>query len=325
MSFHPKRDSGFIRWALILLLWSLSVSAAENLSPAQDSPQQMAEKLGVKLPRLPWHLADIWWKFEKPIDHFESLSMEVTIDRDVPTNYNLYISPVGIAKINGMDFYGGLQTAINGWASKTNQQRVFPGKGAIFSRWSPDKKKPIGLDFVRLAPDGLCESAGYEGEFCSVRRPFAWTKGTYTYSVVKGDTELAKGNPQTWFHCLVRSHATEELNWIGSLRFEGADFQFWNQHAAFVEVYSTKILPRSNIPKVNVTFGYPLINGARPKLVRASANYNPKSSPACARAKGIGDRVVVEVGEMFTRTPEQGQERIELKLPPNSEAPDSSR
>ena len=187
----------------MLLLVSTCARADEELSTAQESPKQMAEKLGIKLPALPWHVADIWWKFDKPIEHFETLTMDVTIDRDVPTNYNLYISPVGIAKINGMDFYGGLQTGINGWASRTNQERVFVGKGAIFSRWSHDKKKPIGLDFVRLASDGLCESAGYEGEFCSVRRPFAWSKGTYTYSVIKGDTEMVKGEPQTWFHCLV--------------------------------------------------------------------------------------------------------------------------
>ena len=44
--------------------------------------------------------------------------MDVTIDRDIPESYNLYISPVGIAKINGLQFYGGLQTNVNGWASK---------------------------------------------------------------------------------------------------------------------------------------------------------------------------------------------------------------
>ncbi|EEF57481.1 hypothetical protein [Pedosphaera parvula] len=299
-------------YVAVLMVFSCLVGRAEDLSVVQEAPEQMAGKLGVKLPSLPWHVADVWWKFEKPIEHFESLSMEVTIDRDVPTNFNLYISPVGIAKINGMDFYGGFQTGINGWVSRTNQERVFVGKGAIFSRWSHDKKKPIGLDFVRMPADGLCESAGYEGEFCSVRRPVAWTKGSYTYSVVKGDTEVIKGEAQTWFHCLVRSHATEEVTWIGSLRFEGTDFQFWNQHAAFVEVYSTKILPHPGIPKVNVTFGYPRLNGTKPKLVKASANYNVKSSPACARAKGAGDCVVVEVGEIFARKSEEGQEKIDL-------------
>jgi hypothetical protein len=313
MEFQLRKILVCISVATGLLTFSVA-GKAEELSVSQESPEQMAEKLGVKLPALPWHVVDVWWKFEKTVEHFESFSMDVTIDRDVPTNYNLYISPVGIAKINGMDFYGGLQTGINGWASRTNQERVFAGKGAIFSRWSHDKKKPIGLDFVRMAAGGLCESAGYEGEFCSVRRPFAWSKGTYTYSVVKGDTEMINGEPQTWFHCLVRSHAADEVAWIGSLRFEGTDFQFWNQHAAFVEVYSTKVLPHPSIPKVNVTFGYPRFNGIKPKLVKASANYNVKRSPACAKVKGAGDCVVVEVGEMFVRKAEEGQEKIDLNV-----------
>ena len=35
-----------------------------------------------------------------------------------PKATNFEHSPVGIAKINGLQFYGGLQTNVNGWASK---------------------------------------------------------------------------------------------------------------------------------------------------------------------------------------------------------------
>jgi hypothetical protein len=303
-----------------LVALSLGVASlhAEDLSPAQDSPAEMAKAAGVTLPHLPWHVADVWWEFQNETEHFESLSMDVTIDRDIPSEYNLYVSPVGIAKINGMDFYGGLQTNINGWASKESRERVFPGKGAIFSRWSNDKATPIGLHHVRMAADGLCESAGYEGEFCSVRRPFAWTKGTYTYSIVKGDTETIDGKPHTWFHCLVRSHATGEVTAIGSLRFEGTDFKFWARHAAFVEVYSTAKVPASNIPKVNVTFGYPLINGAAPAMKKASVNH-PQSgdaaAPACAKAHADGANVVVEVGPIFTRPENESRYPLAVVAP----------
>jgi len=126
-------------------------------------------------------VANIWWDFRKQVEHFTSLEISVTIDREIPTNYNLYVSPCGLANINGLQFYGGLHSNINGWLNATNHERIFLGHGGIFSRWSSDKKTPVDLDNVRVAgPDGLVESAGYEGEFCSVRRPFAWTKGTYT-------------------------------------------------------------------------------------------------------------------------------------------------
>lgn len=71
----------------------------------------------------------------------------------------------------------------------------------------------------------LVESAGYEGEFASVRRPLAWTKGTYTYQITKAQTEITDGKTNTWFTCRVQDPAGHEHE-IGSLRFEGADFTF---------------------------------------------------------------------------------------------------
>ena len=222
-------------------LWPLLFVCAADAPAAADSctqppPEEMAKVAGVTLPHLPWHLANVWWEFEKPTEHFSSLEMDVTIDHDVLDTYNLYVSPCGIAQINRKDFYGGLQSNINGWGNATNHTRLHPGKGAIFSRWSSDKQTPIGLEHVRTAgADCLVESAGYEGEFASVRRPFAWTKGTYTYQIAKGETEVVNGQTNTWFTCRVKD---PQGAWheVGSLRFEGDDFTFWAKHSAFVEV-----------------------------------------------------------------------------------------
>lgn len=291
-------------------------AAPAAVDPATLTPTEQAAKLGIQLPKLPWHVADIWWNFEQPIGKFESLDVDITIDRDLPPDVNLYLSPVGIARINGQDFYGGLQTNINGWATKESRERVHPGRGAIFSRWSSDKNTPIGLGHVRKAADGLCESAGYEGEFCSVRRPLAWGKGTYTYSIVKGDSETLDGVAHTWFHCMVRSHADQVAHAVGSLRFEGTEFTYWAKHAAFVEIYSTAKIPRSNIPRVVVTFGYPRINGVKPPSKRTTVNYNPNgkaAAPACAKAKVDGDRIVVEVGPIFQRPENEGRAQLDVK------------
>lgn len=278
----------------------------------------MAKAAEVTLPPRPWHMADVWWHFANKTEHFESLSVDVTIDRDVPSAYNLYVAPVGIAQMNGFDFYGGLQTNINGWKTKEDHKRVFPGKGAIFSRWSNDKKTPIGLAHLRMPADGLCESAGYEGEFCSVRRPLLWTKGTYTYSIVKGDTETIDGQPHTWFHCIIRNHATGALTSIGSLRFEGTDFTFWEKNAAFVEIYSTEKIPSSGIPKVNVTFGYPRINGVAPVLKEAFVNHpqtGRAASPACAKEHAEGANVVVEIGAIFPTSQQEKREALAITAP----------
>jgi len=289
---------------------------AEAPDLATLAPAEQAGRLGLKLPRLPWHVADFWWNFEQPIGKFESLDVEVTVDRDLPPDVNLYVSPVGVAEINGLQFYGGLQTNINGWATKESRERVSPGRGAIFSRWSSDKKTPIGLGQVRKAADGLCESAGYEGEFCSVRRPFNWGKGTYTYSIVKGDTETVDGVVRTWFHCLVRAHSNQVTTAVGSLSFEGTDFTYWARHSAFLEIYSTQKIPQSNIPRVVVTFGYPRINGVKPALKRATVNYNATGramAPACANARADGECIVVELGPIFQRDPAAGSQSLEVK------------
>lgn len=294
-------------------------------SCAQPSPEEMARAVNIKLPRSPWHVANIWWEMTAPVPHFESLEMDVTIDRDVPDTYNLYVSPCGIAEINGMQFYGGLQSNINGWANATNQTRLHPGKGGIFSRWSNDKKTPIGLEHVRVAgPDCLMESAGYEGEFASVRRPFAWTKGSYTYQIVKEATEIHDGKTNTWFTCRIKA-ADGTSHEIGSLRFEGDDFTYWARQSAFVEVYSTAKIPRSGIPRVNVTFGWPRLNGQPATLKRAHAYYPSKTGPAspdCALIRADGDSVRVEVGPIFVR--DESQRRHDLPISREQMAPRAS-
>ena len=160
--------------------------------------EDYAQMRNIELPNLPWHTMVIRWAFKDSIPDFQRLDIDVSINRDVSTAYNLYIAPISATDFNGARFYGGLQTNIGGWKSKTDHTYLNPGKGGIFSRWSKTEKEPIGLDYVDVLENGLCESAGYEGEFCSVRRPYQWTKGTYLFSLIKEETILFKEVPHTW-------------------------------------------------------------------------------------------------------------------------------
>jgi hypothetical protein len=292
---------------ILLLLWasSLPLAAATNDSTAPK-----------RLPRQPWHLADVWWTFESPTPHFQSLDLDVTIDRDVPTNVNLYIAPCGLGDFSGVKFYGGLQSNCNGWESRTNQMRVFIGKGGIFSRWGKGK---LSVNQARGAEDSRYEAAGYEGDFVSVRRPFAWTKGAYTWSLRACDTETVNGQDYTWISCFVTAHETGASRYIGSLRFEGKDLTFWDRHAAFVEVYSTAKIPRSEIPEVKVTFGYPRVNGQPPKLKSARVVHpgpgESSGSPDCATAAAKGSDVVISVGPIFEREAKDRKHALEVKMP----------
>ncbi|MCH7224956.1 DUF3472 domain-containing protein [Haloferula sp. A504] len=301
--------------ALVVPVFALAEEVPTTDPCSQPSPVEMAKEAGVELPRYPWHLANIWWTFKEPVKDFESLSVDVTIDRDVPADYNLYIAPVGVAEINGLMFYGGIQTNINGWADPESRERVHREHGGIFSRWSSDKKTPIGLDHVRVAgPDCLVESAGYEGEFASVRRPLKWSKGTWIYQIRKAETVEVEGQPATWFECRIQSPAGE---WhpIGKLRFEGRDFTYWAKHSAFVEVYATQPLPRSPIPKVEVTFGWPQVNGRPAAVTGASAHYpdrGTQAGPDCATIRAEGEAVRVSVGKIFKRDPAKRSHPLRL-------------
>ena len=310
--------------ALMLSILFLASARADKtpssppLSTEQDSPQAMARELGIKLPRRPWHLVNLWWTFDKPTTNFKRLDVDVTIDRDIPETYNLYIAPVGLGKLNGISFYGGIQSNINGWNSKQSRRRVHPGRGAIFSRWSSEEKKPIGLDHVRMQPGGLCESAGYEGEFCSVRRPYKWAAGQYTWSIVKAETIEHRGVPHTWFACEVTDKATGKVTRIGSLLFEGKTFTFWNRNSAFVEVYATSRIPASGIPVCHVTFAMPRINGELPGLKKAAVAYPRKSGPAappCARTFEDGSSIRVEVGAIQKDSEMDPGRELKLRLP----------
>ena len=80
-------------------------------------------------------------------------------------------------------------------------------------------------------------------------------------------------------------------------------------------MYSTSKIPKSGIPKVNVTFGWPRINGEPAAVKRASAYYPHEKGPAapdCATAKADGANVRVEVGPIFVR--DEKERRHELKI-----------
>lgn len=259
--------------------------------------QQDADKKGITLPPSPWHLMDIWWYFQYSTKDFQRLDIDIHIDKNVPDDVNLYIAPLGLAQLSGINCYGGLQTHTGGWTSKDSRKIVRGGRGGIFSRWSKDHQ-PIGLDYVDMFPGGFCESNGYEGEFCSVRRPYAWNAGSYTFSLIKEETINFKNAPHTWFSLNIKSHQDKSEWKIGRLLFEGKDFVFWDRHAAFVEIYGGN----SDIPEVTVTFNYPRINGEEPAYRGASARRETQglaSAPNCADVKTDKDKIFVSISPVI--------------------------
>jgi hypothetical protein len=235
----------------------------------------------------PWHLVDLWWDIgaDQP---FESYSIDVTISDDVSSTTNLYIAPIGIAHLGNTPFYGGIQTQADGYTKRDQYLRKI-GPGFIFSMWGERS-----LDAIRPSIGGFCQSSGHEGDFVSVRRPYQWQKGKYTYKVVRMDKEEIDGKPFTWVGVFVFSHEKGESVFVGALRFKGDHLVLAGKVASFFEVHGRRI-PVEEIPKVKVTFGNLAVNG-KPARVRTATAIYPKNVPDYAKAVAKDDAVTVTVG-----------------------------
>ncbi len=238
--------------------------------------------------RMPWHLVDLWWDIGKDMP-FQSYSIDVTIRDEVPSSANLYIAPIGLGHLGKSPFYGGVQSQVDGHTKKDPQIRKL-GPGFLFSMWGERS-----LDAIRPSIGGFCQSSGHEGDFVSVRRPYEWHKGTYTYKLVRMDEEEIEGKPYTWVGVFVYSHEKDENVFVGSLRFAGKDLLLSRKLASFVEVYGRRV-PVSEIPRVTVTFGKLTVNGKPVEVMSAEAIY-PKGVPDYADTVAKDGRLEITVGK----------------------------
>jgi hypothetical protein len=280
------------RQALLLLtLLAACLPAAGDDQPPKD------EK---KYRPMPWHLVDTWWDIGKDTP-FESLAVDVTISDDVPSSVNLYIAPIGLGHLSKTPFYGGIQTQADGYTKKDQKLRIL-GPGFLFSMWGERS-----LDAIRPSDGGFFQSSGHEGDFVSVRRPYTWKKGKYTYRLTRMDQEMIDAKPYTWVGAFVYSHQKHENVFVGALRFKGEKLVLDRKVANFVEVYGRR-RPVADIPKVTVTFGPPVVNGTAAKNATAEAVY-PKGVPDYAYAVAKDSSLVITVGK-----PVEGRDKRRVKL-----------
>jgi hypothetical protein len=252
--------------------------------------------------RMPWHLVDVWWDIGKDVP-FQSYSIDVTIDDEIPPSTNLYIAPIGLGHFGKTPFYGGLQTQVDGHTKKDPEVRKL-GPGFLFSMW--DERS---LDAIRPSLGGFCQSSGHEGDFVSVRRPYEWHKGTYTFKMVRMDREEIDGKPYTWVGVFVYSQEKDENVFVGAVRFKGEDLVLDRKLASFVEVYGRRI-PVGEIPRVTVTLGNLVVNG-EPVVVSSAEAVYPKGVPDYADTIAKDSQLVITIGK-----PVEGRTKRTARLIP---------
>ena len=204
---------------------------------------------------LPWHLIDYYHRFPDT-GTFRAIEIDLTLKGQVPKETYLYVSPLW-GRFGNKGFYFGFLSDMYDPKAKTNI-----GRGIIFSRWglgSHEDARPTrdAQSFI-----GKKATSG-EGDFVSIRKPFHWTEGRYTFLMRARHPD--RSSTGTWVDLLILEHASGKWIDAGGLRFRKQELRLRNQLASFVEIFAKRGRSRRHFPKslpnLTVSLSPPLVNG----------------------------------------------------------------
>ena len=192
---------------------------------------------------------------------FDSFCTTLRIEGRTPDGVNLYLSAFN-GTLNGLTYYGGIQTHIDGHGADGSFVRG--GRGAIFSRWRERDTAAISR-----APGGLVRSSGHEGDFISVRNGFAWDEGRYRLCLLKSggiagdplpENHTAQDIAFAWgryAHTWVRMEATDldtgRTSFIGALAVPGTALALRRHNVMFAEIYGApNPFPAARVPDIAI-------------------------------------------------------------------------
>ena len=268
----------------------------------------------------PWHLVNVHLYATNEPNDIQSYCTTFSITGNVPDDINVYISPFN-QRINRIRFYGGIQTRIDGYSDRDQARTSFVSRnrGAIFSRW--EERNP---DAIRQAPGGLFRSAGYEGDFISVRNDFRWKNGSYRLCLVKSD--VVEGAPlpanytaddvayswgryvHTWVRMEATDLSTDETTIIGALAFPGRTLSLRAINTIFVEIYGHGgTISIGDVPVFTVSFSNFRVDGENLRFNRIVEITNPfavhTAAPVVAHTRYLDDDVIqIQIGRLIGKT-----------------------
>ena len=270
--------------------------------------------------RTPWHLVNVHLYATVEPSDIQTYCATFSITGNVPDDINVYISPFN-QRINGIRCYGGIQTRIDGYSDRDQARTSFVrrNRGAIFSRW--EERDP---DAIRQAPGGLIRSAGYEGDFISVRNDFRWKNGSYRLCLIKSD--VVEGEPlpanhaaadiaHSWgrlVHTWVRMEATElstdETTFVGALAFPGRTLSMRAINTIFIEIYGHGgTVSAGDVPVFTLSILNLQVDGNDQRFNRIVEITNPlaahAAAPVMAQTRRLEDDVIqIRIGRHIGKT-----------------------
>jgi hypothetical protein len=181
----------------------------------------------------------VHWELDEPA---ATVEWDVTVATDPGSAVGEYLALFN-GTIDGSLCYLGLQTDV---AHPPSGRGI--GKGLIFSTWWT-----FDAEDARVPDDGFIELGTHEGRFVGVRRPFAWTSGSYRVTLARAAADARGITTHDWFDLtIVELEARPSPDgapaprgaptWIGSLAFPRRDTHRPARvdpgHLSFFEVYS---------------------------------------------------------------------------------------
>ena len=248
----------------------------------------------------PWHVLDIYYDFEQiEQEPLESYSIDFELFNNVSDTYNLYIAPFGLGTINGIQFYGGIQTHCGGYTDVNHKKKKTPftdlGRAIIFSRWDETQGEAIEME-----KGGVCEIGDYEGNFISVRNHFEWSQGKYTISLNVTDKKVKINDSiHTMVGMWIYSHETGERVNAGYMAFPGDKLYLNSNLAIFAEMYNES-RDLEETPKLKMAFNNFLFNGKPGGIIEPVAIF-PYNEPQWADARCSGNDIDALIGFPFIR------------------------
>jgi hypothetical protein len=230
------------------------------------------------LKKIPWHLVQADWMVGKNDTEYvvETLSIDVTIDGDIPNTQNIFIAPLA-SDFNDTRFYAGFLSDIPEAYTRKDKKLRGIGRGLMYTRWG-DRSE----DALRPGLGGYYINSDHEGPHLSARTPYAWNKGSYTLQIVKMDSERKEKEQYCWAGVFVRAHKNDENVFVGALRFPGKELHLKGHISAFVEV-AVKPIKVEDMPNFTVELSNLKINGEKIVPPQACVLY-PFFVPGCAEA-----------------------------------------
>ena len=245
----------------------------------------------------PWHLLDVDYEFNHDMP-FEKFSIDLTIKKEIDDSAFFYIAPFS-GKINGVGFYGGIQTQGGGYISPNHNTDGSPfsrlGRIGIFSRWGI--RDPNAM---KIASNGRCESSGYEGDFVSVRNSLNWSKGTYTLSIINTHESVTIDSVlHSYIEMSIYNHQNKETVSLGKLAFPGTEMVLDKRNFGFIEHYSS-YEKLDNIPKGQITLDKIKIDD-KLQIIHNVWDLSEKEYPIWARSSTEGNKIKIQFGHPYAR------------------------